>query len=1339
MFKRKPKHPRLSEQEQKNSRVRELICNMHGLAEHTLSPLHVPGKRGLAYKLIAALNKSALPDDTKRALKDHYLKVNLDSDAKPEDFILEGEVLEKFKEKLNESQVIQLEQLASTARALIGQALRPSMPFVSGKEIELRNELLAAVDASELDSRTKDFLHSSILRLSPDELKEFPDDDFKNKLERHLAKKVKAKMKDGVSGGRPQVNRDQKVEVISGEGREFHGISGEFEVPEKQPGEDIEAQHIKEFLGQADRHIMKGKMLNAVHACHAVLQLQPKHSTAMAKLEEIYELFSKREDGEEVLTKVIESHHEDALARYFLGNYYLMKNEPEKARECYDFAVQLDSNLKTRIAVDALQERLPKAPGSIQVGSLDDIEIYQWTFEPEAEMGTEEASDDAVGAQDLAPNKKGKEAATEADDMDKWTPLMTAARQENTEDVRRLLEEGVDPNEANNSGWTPLLLVSKNGNVEIMRLLLENPFDPEKQADPDQSNAHGTTPLMLAASNGHEEAVDLLLEFEADPTKRNNKGETALDILEAEGEFRLLDERGPIAEKLKMAIDMEGALSEKTDKIMEVFYDQDASKEDLMDSIEEYAHLISHYPNFPFRHRRIVVVLYDLYTEERLDLKQAQRMLVIAYEKYLEENQTDFDALVALAKMHELFAEKSEETIELVLLSEAAKYYRRATEVWASSGDDYSHEDIKKCLKEVNSQIKALGGEVDEEKVIAPEAEESGGLTSASPGSLKPIPVPEISEEQRKENLRKSMERDFQRIYGTIVYGKYKTNEEREEMDQAVDQYMRFTSSHPDFEWDHREMVRVLRRIWLEGKASFEAVHFAHEHDMKADPKNPEAVAEWGITHFEINNYESLIKAEDLIIKVLEMKDEKPTGRYTNLPEYLDRIPGRIKRLRRLGLVPADVIKKENEQWKVKAFEAFDLSVDRISATVLTEEDMILAIKTYKELTDKYPELPFDHQKMAKALNGLYDRKKVSREAIRKLIIFAHKKYADQNQGAFDPLLEHIKMFEQFADEGDSPNERQLYYLEATKYCISALEAFSDQPEKSEQINKCVSRISKKADRVKKEMGGENFQMSMEKRTSPPLDVNAMRDEAIFHLEVHTILPEYAPVIDVPLTVVDPEKLQELTMAAYQEYRDDIVEYQKAIEENPHDHDAHFELGFALFELRDYKAAMKEFLIAHELDPEDSLSETHLEKISKLIRGKEKEAIRKNSSFLRLSSNGQSAFFENLFKDRADQKENISAFLAKNFLQIKELIKLVALIPESNFQEMMEKVKNDELIPRWRGKNPYLIMYTAIHKMEEASLNRDHEQHKNFCLGILILVEMVRKAWWDGVFNEEES
>ncbi len=101
------------------------------------------------------------------------------------------------------------------------------------------------------------------------------------------------------------------------------------------------------------------------------------------------------------------------------------------------------------------------------------------------------------------------------------TLLMLASYNEQLEMTRVLLENGGDPQLANDMGQIPLAGAAFKGNVEMAKLLIENGADVNAQM-PD-----GKTPLMFAAMFNRLEIIDLFLEKGADISIKSMDGSTA--------------------------------------------------------------------------------------------------------------------------------------------------------------------------------------------------------------------------------------------------------------------------------------------------------------------------------------------------------------------------------------------------------------------------------------------------------------------------------------------------------------------------------------------------------------------------------------------------------------------------------------------------------------------------------------------------------------------------------------------------------------------------------------------------------------------------------------------
>jgi hypothetical protein len=110
-----------------------------------------------------------------------------------------------------------------------------------------------------------------------------------------------------------------------------------------------------------------------------------------------------------------------------------------------------------------------------------------------------------------------------------WTPLMIAIAQRQVDTARALLDAGADPNPANLLGRNALMFAARYGNVELVRALLD------RGADPNQNDSDDEGALAAAARENHRDIVQLLLDRGADPTIVDREGRSPLDYAEAAG------------------------------------------------------------------------------------------------------------------------------------------------------------------------------------------------------------------------------------------------------------------------------------------------------------------------------------------------------------------------------------------------------------------------------------------------------------------------------------------------------------------------------------------------------------------------------------------------------------------------------------------------------------------------------------------------------------------------------------------------------------------------------------------------------------------------------------
>jgi len=108
----------------------------------------------------------------------------------------------------------------------------------------------------------------------------------------------------------------------------------------------------------------------------------------------------------------------------------------------------------------------------------------------------------------------------------KKNPLHFAVESGCIENVKTLLEKGVDPKWQDNfekDALNTLISLRKEENMEIFEMLVESGVDLNSK-DMDRK-----TPLIIASEKGHEKYMRRLIELKASPLHKDFKGKTALD------------------------------------------------------------------------------------------------------------------------------------------------------------------------------------------------------------------------------------------------------------------------------------------------------------------------------------------------------------------------------------------------------------------------------------------------------------------------------------------------------------------------------------------------------------------------------------------------------------------------------------------------------------------------------------------------------------------------------------------------------------------------------------------------------------------------------------------
>ena len=103
-------------------------------------------------------------------------------------------------------------------------------------------------------------------------------------------------------------------------------------------------------------------------------------------------------------------------------------------------------------------------------------------------------------------------------------PLIQAAKDGSTSDVRRELANGADVNAHGEDGLTALHYAASYGPKKIFELLITKGADVN-------AKAYGGTPLHLAAIRGHKEIAELLIDNGADVNAQDVASRTPLDVV----------------------------------------------------------------------------------------------------------------------------------------------------------------------------------------------------------------------------------------------------------------------------------------------------------------------------------------------------------------------------------------------------------------------------------------------------------------------------------------------------------------------------------------------------------------------------------------------------------------------------------------------------------------------------------------------------------------------------------------------------------------------------------------------------------------------------------------
>lgn len=105
---------------------------------------------------------------------------------------------------------------------------------------------------------------------------------------------------------------------------------------------------------------------------------------------------------------------------------------------------------------------------------------------------------------------------------ERYSALMNAARNGDTEAVIHMLDLGTELNQKTSKGKTALMLAAAGGFTDIVKVLVD------RGADYAIRDNYDTTALIAAATSGHPDTAVALVEYGADPTFKDTSGGSAL-------------------------------------------------------------------------------------------------------------------------------------------------------------------------------------------------------------------------------------------------------------------------------------------------------------------------------------------------------------------------------------------------------------------------------------------------------------------------------------------------------------------------------------------------------------------------------------------------------------------------------------------------------------------------------------------------------------------------------------------------------------------------------------------------------------------------------------------
>ena len=136
---------------------------------------------------------------------------------------------------------------------------------------------------------------------------------------------------------------------------------------------------------------------------------------------------------------------------------------------------------------------------------------------------------DATNAQQPSKAKKSGHPDYSSPTAKKWSHFVEAVESGNVDDVKKLIEEGINVN-LTRAGSTPLMIAASKGHTEIAGAIMQAGVNVNAKDDDSWTALH-----KAAFDQAETGIVDLLLESGVDIEAKNKSGKTALQLAEEKG------------------------------------------------------------------------------------------------------------------------------------------------------------------------------------------------------------------------------------------------------------------------------------------------------------------------------------------------------------------------------------------------------------------------------------------------------------------------------------------------------------------------------------------------------------------------------------------------------------------------------------------------------------------------------------------------------------------------------------------------------------------------------------------------------------------------------------